>query len=68
MRQAEPADVIVLGVKAHSLTQLAPQVKPLIGANTTVVSTQNGVPWWYFEGGDHRASGPFDWNASIRAA
>jgi len=42
-------DVIFLGVKAHGLTQLAPQVAPLIGENTTVVSTQNGVPWWYFQ-------------------
>ncbi len=40
-------DVILLGVKAHSLTQLAPQLKPLIGEGTTVVSMQNGVPWWY---------------------
>jgi 2-dehydropantoate 2-reductase len=42
-------DVIVLGVKAHGLTQLAPQLQPLIGENTTVVSTQNGIPWWYFQ-------------------
>jgi 2-dehydropantoate 2-reductase len=41
--------VIFLGVKAHGLTQLAPQVQPLIGENTTVVSTQNGIPWWYFQ-------------------
>jgi len=34
-------------VKAHALTQLAPQLKPLIGESTTVVSTQNGIPWWY---------------------
>jgi len=40
-------DVIFLGVKAHGLTQLAPQLKPLIGDATTVVSTQNGIPWWY---------------------
>ena len=46
---AGPFDVIFLGVKAHGLTQLAPQLKPLIGENTTVVSTQNGVPWWYFQ-------------------
>jgi 2-dehydropantoate 2-reductase len=46
---AGPADVIILGVKAHALTQLAPQVRPLIGENTTVVSTQNGIPWWYFQ-------------------
>jgi 2-dehydropantoate 2-reductase len=45
---AGPFDVIFLGVKAHGLTALAPQLKPLIGENTTVVGTQNGVPWWYF--------------------
>jgi 2-dehydropantoate 2-reductase len=43
------ADVVILGVKAHALTTLAPQLSPLIGAETTVVSTQNGIPWWYFE-------------------
>jgi 2-dehydropantoate 2-reductase len=44
---AGPFDVIILGVKAHGLTQLAPQLRPLIGETTTVVSTQNGIPWWY---------------------
>lgn len=43
------ADVVVLGVKAHSLTQLAPQLPPLFSPDTVVVSTQNGVPWWYFQ-------------------
>jgi 2-dehydropantoate 2-reductase len=44
------ADVIVLGVKAHALTALAPQLRPLFGPDTVVVSTQNGIPWWYFQG------------------
>jgi len=44
------ADVIFLGVKAHSLTTLAPQLRPLLGPDTVVVSTQNGIPWWYFQG------------------
>jgi 2-dehydropantoate 2-reductase len=43
------ADVVFLGVKAHSLTALAPQLQPLFGPETIVVSTQNGVPWWYFQ-------------------
>ena len=43
-----PADVVFLGVKAHSLTALAPQLEPLFGDHTVVVSTQNGIPWWYF--------------------
>ena len=44
------ADVVILGVKAHSLTTLAPQLAPLFGDDTVVVSTQNGIPWWYFQG------------------
>src|SRR4029453_10401383 len=44
------ADVVFLGVKAHSLTALAPQLRPLFGPATVVVSTQNGIPWWYFQG------------------
>ena len=44
------ADVVFLGVKAHSLTALAPALRPLLGPDTVVVSTQNGIPWWYFEG------------------
>jgi 2-dehydropantoate 2-reductase len=43
------ADVVFLGVKAHSLPALAPQLHPLLGAETVVVSTQNGIPWWYFQ-------------------
>ena len=45
-----PADVVFLGVKAHGLTGLAPQLAPLLGPDTVVVSTQNGIPWWYFHG------------------
>jgi 2-dehydropantoate 2-reductase len=48
--QAAPFDVVFLGVKAHALTQLAPQLKPVLEPETAVVSTQNGVPWWYFQG------------------
>ena len=43
------ADVVFLGVKAHGLTTLAPQLRPLFGPETVVVSTQNGIPWWYFQ-------------------
>ena len=44
------ADVVFLGVKAHGLTSLAPALLPLFGPDTVVVSTQNGIPWWYFQG------------------
>ena len=44
------ADVVFLGVKAHALTSLAPSLRPLFHPDTVVVSTQNGIPWWYFQG------------------
>jgi 2-dehydropantoate 2-reductase len=50
LEEAGIADVVFLGVKAHGLPQLAPQLKPVLGPDTTVVSTQNGIPWWYFQG------------------
>ena len=43
------ADVVILGVKAHGIASLAPQLRPLFGPTTMVVSTQNGIPWWYFQ-------------------
>lgn len=57
LADASDCDVIFLGVKAHSLTQLAPHLKPLIRENTTVVSTQNGIPWWYFQIGAGELAG-----------
>ena len=50
LEEAGPADVVFLGVKAHSLPQLVPQLHFVLGPDTTVVSTQNGIPWWYFQG------------------
>src|SRR5256886_13034705 len=41
-------DVVLLTLKTHSLTTMAPRLAPLIGAETSVVSMQNGIPWWYF--------------------
>ena len=57
LAEAGPMDAIILGVKAHGLTQLAPRLQPLITDGTTVVSTQNGVPWWYFQVGAGEFSG-----------
>jgi len=50
LEEVGPVDVVFLGVKAHGLPQLAPQIKAVLGPETTVVSTQNGIPWWYFQG------------------
>jgi 2-dehydropantoate 2-reductase len=50
LEEVGPVDVVFLAVKAHGLPALAPQLKPVLGPETTVVSTQNGIPWWYFQG------------------
>src|SRR6202140_4936784 len=50
LEEVGTVDVVFLGVKAHGLPQLAPQLRPVLGPDTTVVSTQNGIPWWYFQG------------------
>ena len=50
LEEVDPVDVVFLAVKAHGLPQLVPQLKSVLGPDTTVVSTQNGIPWWYFQG------------------
>ena len=41
-------DYIIIAVKAHGITKIINDLKPLIGPSTTVVSAVNGLPWWYF--------------------
>jgi 2-dehydropantoate 2-reductase len=43
-------DYVILTVKAQFLSALAPQLQPLIGPSTAVVSGTNGIPWWFFQG------------------
>ena len=49
-------DYLVLAVKAHGLTAIAPLIAPMLGPDTAVVPAQNGIPWWYFQ----RHGGPWD--------
>jgi 2-dehydropantoate 2-reductase len=43
-------DLVILAVKAQSLAGALPNVVPLLGPQTAVLSTLNGVPWWFFDG------------------
>ncbi len=45
-----PVDYVLLCVKAGALEQIAPLTGPLRNSTTAFVSTQNGLPWWYFHG------------------
>jgi 2-dehydropantoate 2-reductase len=43
------ADVVFLTVKAHALPPLAPRLAEALGPEASVVTAQNGIPWWYFD-------------------
>jgi len=51
-----PHDVVLLAVKAHQVRALAKDLGGLIGPDTTLVTLQNGIPWWYF----YKLSGPYE--------
>ena len=51
-----PQDYVIVTLKAHSVPPVVPQILPLLGPETTLVSGVNGVPWWYF----HRHGGAFE--------
>ncbi|HYW57016.1 MAG TPA: 2-dehydropantoate 2-reductase [Polaromonas sp.] len=42
-------DLVVVAVKAPALLEVARNMAPLLGPNTTVLTAMNGVPWWFFQ-------------------
>ena len=46
--EAGVQDMLILAMKAHQLEAVANDVPQLIGPHTTIVTMQNGVPYWYF--------------------
>jgi 2-dehydropantoate 2-reductase len=45
-----PQDYVILTAKTTGLAAIAPQLGPLLGPETAVVTAQNGIPWWFFHG------------------
>jgi 2-dehydropantoate 2-reductase len=41
-------DCIILAVKANQVEGIVNQLEPLYGPKTTVITMQNGIPFWYF--------------------
>jgi 2-dehydropantoate 2-reductase len=41
-------DLVILGMKAHQVAPVAESLRTIIGPETLVITTQNGIPWWYF--------------------
>ena len=52
-----PQDVVVVAVKAQSMGSVAGSIEPLLGPGTSVLSTLNGVPWWFLDGFGGPAAG-----------
>jgi 2-dehydropantoate 2-reductase len=46
---AGPQDVVILAVKAHQVAPIAPFLPALLGPETSIVTMQNGIPFWYFQ-------------------
>lgn len=46
--EAGPQDVVILATKAHQLEAVARDLPKLFGPHTTIVTMQNGIPYWYF--------------------
>ena len=44
-----PQDAVIVAVKAQNLPEVAAAIAPLIGADTSIVTAMNGVPWWFFD-------------------
>jgi 2-dehydropantoate 2-reductase len=52
-----PQDFVIVAVKAQSMPGVAAAVEPLLGPSTAVLSTLNGVPWWFLDGFGGPAAG-----------
>jgi 2-dehydropantoate 2-reductase len=55
-KAAGPQDAIFLTLKAHSVPGVVEKMAPLLSPHTSVVTAQNGVPWWYF----YKLAGPYE--------
>ncbi len=49
-------DLVILGMKAHQVAAVVRDLPALYGRETTVLTAQNGIPWWYFM----RIAGPHE--------
>ena len=60
---AGPHDIVLLTLKAHQVGAVAADLNRLCHEGTSIVTMQNGIPWWYF----HRHGGKYE-GTPIRAA
>ncbi|MBY0329984.1 MAG: 2-dehydropantoate 2-reductase [Acetobacteraceae bacterium] len=44
-------DILLLGLKGHDLPAALPLIARALAPHTLVAAVQNGIPWWFFQGG-----------------
>jgi 2-dehydropantoate 2-reductase len=47
-RELGVQDVVIITLKAHSVSGVIDAMQPLIGEHTAIVTGTNGIPYWYF--------------------
>ncbi len=48
-------DLVLMALKAHQIESIVADLASVMGAETIMVTLQNGIPWWYFQ----NFSGPY---------
>ena len=58
MTTLDTQDLVILGVKAHQIEPVVDDIIGLLGPESTLLTTQNGIPWWYFQnhGGEYEGT------------
>src|SRR4029077_4201281 len=59
-RELGPQDLVIIALKAHALPALAPNLAPLLAADTIVLPAMNGVPWWFSASTAELGSSPLE--------
>ena len=49
LAEAGQQDVVILGMKAHQVEAVVPELHHLLHDGTVIIPMQNGIPWWYFQ-------------------
>jgi 2-dehydropantoate 2-reductase len=47
-RELPAQDLVVIGLKAHAIAAMLPQLSSCVSKDTVVLPAINGLPWWYF--------------------
>eukprot|EP01004_Peranema_trichophorum_P005206 NODE_4076_length_1234_cov_65.671467_g3582_i0.p1 GENE.NODE_4076_length_1234_cov_65.671467_g3582_i0~~NODE_4076_length_1234_cov_65.671467_g3582_i0.p1 ORF type:complete len:336 (-),score=68.67 NODE_4076_length_1234_cov_65.671467_g3582_i0:162-1169(-) len=61
IKEVGQVDVVILAVKAHQVGPIADQIPLLLHKDSSIVTMQNGIPFWYF----HKHGGELE-NYSIK--